>query len=106
MCARPSFVPSTHLRQTCPSRVSFAGTPSPSGVEPVPDSVCTRVILLLVAGVHVFFTAGVVFGWTALAQVLSRNGTGCEGKDCSGQAALFAFVFTLGTIGAPLPCTR
>ena len=56
-------------------------------------------MLLSVAGMHVFFTAGVVFGWVSLAELLAARGEGCRGGDCSGQAAAFAFIFTLGTVG-------
>jgi len=55
--------------------------------------------MLAVAGTHVFFTAGVVFGWASLAEVLANEGAFCNGSDCSGQAGGFALIFTLGTLG-------
>ena len=89
---------SPHLRHP-PSFGSLETLAFDQDLTPVPKSVTVRVLLLLVAGFHVFLTAGVVFGWTSLAQVLAKRGVGCDGDNCSGQAGIFAFIFTLGTIG-------
>eukprot|EP00966_Prymnesium_polylepis_P142786 3296868-Prymnesium_polylepis.1 len=50
-------------------------------------------LLLVVAGLHVFITAGVVFGWASLAEILAAEGALCAATSdggCSGQAAAFA----------------
>ena len=99
-----SPIGSPHLRHI-PSNASLLSSSSHQSFELLggtrpPDSVGRRVLLLLVAGVHVFFTAGVVFGWASLAEVLAAEGALCGADgDCSGQAAAFALVFTLGTVG-------
>jgi len=64
-----------------------------------PASMARRVLLLVTAGFHVFFTAGVVFGWASLADALAADGALCYNEHCTGQAAAFALIFTLGTIG-------
>ena len=60
-----------------------------------PASYAHRVLLLLTAGAHVFLTAGVVFGWASLADVLAAAGAFSK----SSRSAAFAIIFTLGTVG-------
>ena len=82
---RSNLPSSPHLRHP-PSFGSLETLAFDQDLTPVPKSVTVRVLLLLVAGFHVFLTAGVVFGWTSLAQVLAKRGVGCDGDNCSGQA--------------------
>ena len=92
----------SHLRTPPLSRAfsSDGALASAAATTPLPASTAYRVLLLAIAGSHVFLAAGVVFGWTSLAQILAGQGVGCDGDDCSGQPGVFAFVFTLGTVGS------
>lgn len=88
---------SPHLR-TIPSSSSISNQSWQMASKP-PASHKARVLLLVVAGVHVFLTAGVVFGWASLADALALAGAFCDDDECSGRASAFAIIFTLGTIG-------
>jgi MFS family permease len=98
MIGRASPIGSPHLRHV-PSNSSLASYAGPLPTK-LPKSVSRRVLLLTVAGLHVFLAAGVVFGWASLAEALAAEGMLCGDEEgCPNQAAAFAVVFTLGTVG-------
>ena len=80
---------SPHLRHA-PSHASLASSvASERQSTPLPASHAYRMLLLVVAGVHVLLTAGVVFGWASLASVLASEGALCGDRSCSGQTGSF-----------------
>lgn len=93
------IVSSPHLRAV-PSDSSIASHGGGWVQAAVPPaSYAHRILLLAVAGAHVFLTSGVVFGWASLAEALAAEGILCDDDECSGRDAAFAIIFTLGTIG-------
>ena len=93
----PTWSP-RHLRAV-PSDSSINSTHWQNAALP-PESYAHRILLLVVAGIHVFLTAGVVFGWASLADALAHEDIfPCDDELCTKRAAAFAIIFTLGTVG-------